>query len=56
MTLWVWEVGKSESRAVMVRIRVLTLPDAKAGPRPTGLASQENLENPLQEEIANDLI
>ena len=56
MMLRVWEVGKSESRAVMAWIRVSMLPDAKACPRPTGLSSQENLENRLQEEIANDLI
>lgn len=56
MALQVWEVGKSECRAVMVRIRVSMLPGAKAGPRPTGLSSQENLENLLQEEMANDLI
>ena len=47
MTLWAWEVGKSEGRIVMVRIRVLRLSDAKACPRPTGLSSQKNLENPL---------
>ena len=29
----------------MRRIRVATLPDAKAGPRPTGSTSRENLEN-----------
>ena len=40
-----WDVGKSECRAVMVRIRVLMLPGAKASPRPTGLSSQDNLEN-----------
>lgn len=43
MTLWVWEVGKSESRAVMVRIRVLTLPDAKAGPRPTKVLHRKRI-------------
>jgi RNA-directed DNA polymerase len=34
----------------MVRIRVSTLLDTKVGPRPTGLSSQENLENRQYEE------
>ncbi|TRZ78501.1 MAG: hypothetical protein D4R93_00160 [Deltaproteobacteria bacterium] len=35
--------GESECRTVMVRIRVATSPDAKAGRLPPGLPSQENL-------------
>jgi hypothetical protein len=37
-----WEVGRSECRTVMVRIRVATSPGTKVSPRPTGLTSQEN--------------
>jgi len=37
----VWEDGKSERRAVMVRIGVETLPHAKAGRLPSGLPSQD---------------
>jgi len=37
----VWEDGKSESRAVMVRIGVGTSPHAKAGRLPSGLPSQD---------------
>ncbi|WP_414477560.1 group II intron reverse transcriptase/maturase [Photorhabdus khanii] len=45
-----WEVGKSEGWAVMVRIRVLTLPDTKVCPRPTGLTSRESSQNRYEEE------
>nr|ULG12829.1 group II intron reverse transcriptase/maturase [Serratia liquefaciens]ULG12936.1 group II intron reverse transcriptase/maturase [Serratia liquefaciens] len=45
-----WEVGKSKGRAVMVRIRVLTLPDTKVYPRPTGLTSRENWRDRYEEE------
>jgi hypothetical protein len=37
-----WDVGKSERRAVMARIRVATSPGTKVSPRPIGLTSQEN--------------
>jgi hypothetical protein len=37
-----WDVGRSERRAVMVRIRVETSPGTKVSPHPTGLTSQEN--------------
>jgi hypothetical protein len=37
-----WDVGRSERRAVMARIRVETSPGTKVRPRPTGLTSQEN--------------
>ena len=43
MMVRVEDGGESESRAVMARIRALTLPDAKAGRLPPGLPSQENL-------------
>jgi hypothetical protein len=42
MAARVWDVGRSERRAVMVRIRVATSPGTKVSPRPTGLTSQEN--------------
>jgi hypothetical protein len=42
MVMRVWDVGRSECRAVMARIRVATLPGTKVSPRPTGLTSQEN--------------
>ena len=45
MAVQVWEVGKSECRAVMVQIRVEILLGAKASRRPTGILLQENLEN-----------
>ncbi len=44
-----WDVGRSECRPVMGRIRVSTLPGAKASPRPTGPSLQESLENHQQE-------
>jgi hypothetical protein len=37
--------GKSEGPAVIVGIRVATLPDVKAGRLPPGLPSRENLAN-----------
>jgi hypothetical protein len=37
-----WDVGRSEGRTVMVRIRVETSPGTKVSPRPIGLTSQEN--------------
>lgn len=42
MAVRAWDVGRSERRAVMARIRVETLPGTKVSPRPTGLTSQEN--------------
>ena len=39
------DIGRSECRAVMTRIQVLTLPDTKVGPCPIGGASRESLEN-----------
>lgn len=42
MAVRAWEVGKSECRTVMVRIRVETSPGTKVSLRPTGLTSQEN--------------
>jgi hypothetical protein len=37
-----WDVGRSECRAAMVRIRVGISPGTKVSLRPTGLTSQEN--------------
>ena len=45
-----WEVGRSECRAVMARIRVSRSPGTKVRPRPTGLSWQESLTNRLYEE------
>jgi hypothetical protein len=42
MAMRAWDVGRSECRAVMARIRVETSPGTKVSPRPTGLTSQEN--------------
>jgi RNA-directed DNA polymerase len=61
MAMRVWEVGRSESQAVMVWIRVATLPGTKVSQRPTGLTSQDNLWNRNEEEkqmttTANPLI
>src|ERR1700726_4287993 len=42
MAVGAWDVGRSECRAVMARIRVATSPGTKVSPRPTGLTSQEN--------------
>jgi len=39
----VWDLGGSESRAVMVRIGVETLLHVKAGRLPGGLSSRESL-------------
>ncbi len=39
------EVGKSEGRAVMVRIRILNLSGAKAGGRAAGSSVRDSLEN-----------
>ena len=43
------DIGRSECRAVMVRIRVGTSLGAKASRRPIGLLSRENLENRFYE-------
>ena len=42
MAVRAWDVGRSECRAVTVRIRVETSPGTKVSPRPMGLTSQEN--------------
>lgn len=42
-----WEVGRSEGRPVMGRIRVSRLPGTKVSPRPTGAFSRECMENTL---------
>jgi RNA-directed DNA polymerase len=50
MAVRAWEVGRSESRAVMVRIRVGTSLGTKVSRRPTGLTSQESMWNRYDEE------
>jgi hypothetical protein len=42
MAVRAWDVGRSERRTVMARIRVETSPGTKVSPRPIGLTSQEN--------------
>jgi hypothetical protein len=42
MVMRVWEVGRSECRAVTARIRVETSPGTQVSLRPTGLTPQEN--------------
>jgi len=54
MAVQVWEVGRSEGHAVMVWIQGKRFLGMKMSPRPTGLLSQENLENRNYGEIAND--
>ena len=39
-----WEVGRSERRPVMGRIRVSTLPGTKVSPRPTGASLRERVQ------------
>jgi len=50
MEVRAWEVGKSERRPVMGRIRVSTLPGTKVSPRPTGASLRERMENTLNGE------
>jgi hypothetical protein len=47
MEVRAWDVGKSEGRSVMERIRVSTSPGTKVSPRPTGAFSRESMENTL---------
>ena len=47
MEVRAWDVGKSEGRSVMERIRVSTSPGTKVSPRPTGAFSRECMENTL---------
>jgi hypothetical protein len=47
MKVRAWEVGRSEGRPVMGRIRVSTLPGTKVSPRPTGAFSRGSMENTL---------
>ena len=50
MVVRAWDVGKSEGRPVMGRIRVSTLPGTKVSPRPTGAFLRERMENTLNGE------
>ena len=47
MEVRAWDVGKSEGRSVMERIRVSKLPGTKVSPRPTGASLRESMENTL---------
>jgi len=48
MEVRAWDVGKSECRLVMRRIRVSMLPGTKVSPRPTGLSLQESKQKCLE--------
>jgi hypothetical protein len=50
MEVRAWDVGRSEGRPVMGRIRVSTLPGTKVSPRPTGAFLRERMENTLNGE------
>ena len=50
MEVRAWDVGRSEGRPVMGRIRVSTLPGTKVSPRPTGASLRERMENTLNGE------
>ena len=45
-----WEVGRSEGRPVMGRIRVPMLPGTKVSPRPTGASLRESMHSALNGE------
>ena len=47
MEVRAWDVGKSEGRPVMGRIRVSMSPGTKVSPRPTGAFLRESMENTL---------
>jgi len=47
MEVRAWEVGRSEGRPVMGRIRVAASPGTKVSPRPTGAFLRERMENTL---------
>jgi len=50
MEVRAWDVGRSERRLVMRRIRVSTSPGTKVSPRPTGASLRERMENTLNGE------
>jgi len=50
MEVRAWDVGKSERRPVMGRIRVSTSPGTKVSPRPTGASLRERMQNTLNGE------
>ena len=47
MEVRAWDVGRSECRPVMGRIRVSMSPGTKVSPRPTGASLREDMENTL---------
>ena len=47
MEVRAWDVGRSEGRPVMGRIRVAASPGTKVSPRPTGAFLRERMENTL---------
>ena len=47
MEVRAWEVGRSQGRPVMGRIRVAASPGTKVSPRPTGASLRERMENTL---------
>ena len=50
MEVRAWDVGRSEGRPVMGRIRVAASPGTKVSPRPTGASLRESMENTLNGE------
>ena len=48
MEVRAWEVGRSEGRPVMGRIRVSTSPGTKVSPRPTGASLRERVQIQLK--------
>jgi hypothetical protein len=53
MEVRAWDVGKSEGRPVVGRIRVSMSPGTKVSPRPTGASLRESMENALNGESKN---
>ena len=50
MEVRAWDVGRSDCRPVLGRIRVSTSPGTKVSPRPTGASLRERMENTLNGE------
>ena len=50
MKVRAWDVGRSEGRPVMGRIRVATSPGTKVSPRPTGASLRERMHTALNGE------
>ncbi len=55
MKVRAWDVGKSEGRPVIGRIRVSMLPGTKVSPRPTGASLRESMHTALDGECNYEL-